>query len=105
MAEPDAFEPPDETSLQGLLARLGRLRQRSIPYIQQMSAGDCGAACLAMVLGYHGRAARLSELRDLMALDRDEASALALLNAADWYGLRGRGVKMDIADLEYLDAG
>jgi len=28
---------------------------RQIPFIQQLSATECGAACLAMVLGYYGK--------------------------------------------------
>ena len=38
---------------------------RRIPYIQQVELADCGAACLAMVLAYHGRHVPLKEVRDV----------------------------------------
>jgi predicted double-glycine peptidase len=33
-------------------------RLRRIPWVRQTAATDCGAACLAMVLAYHGKPAR-----------------------------------------------
>jgi ABC-type bacteriocin/lantibiotic exporter with double-glycine peptidase domain len=88
------------------LRRLGRaLRPRRIPLVQQLTATECGAACLAMVLGYHGRTVRLDELRNVMGIGRDGSTALAILNAANWYGLRGRGVRLDTAELQYLQPG
>ena len=38
---------------------------RGIPCIRQMEDADCGAACLAMVLGYLGKRVDLHELRDM----------------------------------------
>ena len=45
---------------------LQRLRQRlrRVPEVRQLAATDCGAACLAMVLGYHGREVTLDEARE-----------------------------------------
>ncbi|MFN8492833.1 MAG: peptidase domain-containing ABC transporter [Caldilineaceae bacterium] len=80
-------------------------RTRRVPYFQQLQATDCGATCLAMVLAYHGKWVRPDEIRTVTGVDRDGANALALLQAACWYGLRGRGVKLDIADLDYLEPG
>src|SRR5438874_210595 len=78
-------------------------RRRVIPVVQQVSATECGAASLAMVLGYHGRATSVDELRSVMGIDRNGASALTILQAAQHYGLRARGIKMDISDVEYLE--
>ena len=82
MAEPSAPVPPDVPDRRALFERLGRLRAHRIRFIQQLSSADCGAACLAMVLAYHGRTVRLQELRDLIAADREGTDALAMLNAA-----------------------
>lgn len=76
-------------------------RERAIPFVQQTSVADCGAACLAMVLGWHGRGVRLEELRQRMGVSLQGAHAAALLGAASAYGLRGRGVRID--DLDRLD--
>jgi ABC-type bacteriocin/lantibiotic exporter with double-glycine peptidase domain len=78
---------------------------RRIPVIQQLDASDCGAACLAMVLTYHGKEVGLNEVRQVLGVSRDGATALALLEAARWYGLRGRGVSLEVEDLDYLPAG
>jgi ABC-type bacteriocin/lantibiotic exporter with double-glycine peptidase domain len=86
------------------LADLGR-RGRRIPVVQQLSAVECGAACLTMVLGYYGKPVPLEEIRAACAVDRDGVNALTLLNAASLYGLRGRGVKVELEQLELLDPG
>ena len=78
---------------------------RRIPFVQQLSAADCGAACLAMVLAYYGKEVPLSETREATGAGRDGANALSLLEAARWYGLRGRGVKLDLDGLPCLGKG
>jgi ABC-type bacteriocin/lantibiotic exporter with double-glycine peptidase domain len=87
------------------LKRLGRAGRRRIPLVQQLSVTECGAACLAMVLGYHGKNVRLDEVRTVMGIGRDGSTALGILNAANWYGMRGRGVKVELDDVQYLPAG
>jgi len=87
------------------LRNLGIGRRRRVPCVEQMAATECGAACLAMVLGYHGRQVPLDELRQLCAVNRDGVSALTLLNAAGLFGLRGRGVRVDLEDLALLERG
>ena len=78
---------------------------RGIPPIRQMEDADCGAACLAMVLGYFGKRADLRELRDATGAGRDGVTALSIVNAARAYGLRARGVKADTGDLRHLPRG
>ena len=78
---------------------------RQIPVIQQLSATECGAACLAMVLAYYGKHASLSEIRKVTGVNRDGVDALTLLKAARWYGLQGRGVKLDLDALPYVEKG
>src|ERR1044071_7448275 len=38
--------------------------RRKVPELIQMSSVECGAACLAMILGYHGRKTSISEIRE-----------------------------------------
>ena len=88
------------------LRRLGVTGRRGLEHVQQLTAADCGAACLAMVLRYHGRDTPLDELHEATGAARDGVSALDILRAARSYGLRGRGVRIEaIDDLELVPRG
>jgi ABC-type bacteriocin/lantibiotic exporter with double-glycine peptidase domain len=78
---------------------------RGIPCIRQMEDADCGAACLAMVLGYFDKYVDLRELRDITGAGRDGVTALSIVNAARAYGLRARGVQADLGDIRHLPRG
>lgn len=78
---------------------------RRVPFVAQTTAVDCGAACLAMVLGYHGKTIGLDEARRAVGADRDGTDARALLEAGRAYGLRGRGLRLDVDSLEHLERG
>jgi len=105
-----ADEPSDRAA--GLFQRFPALSQigsrraaRNINFVPQLTQSECGMACLAMVLGYHGKAVRIEELRQVHTTDRSGMTAQDILNVARFYGLRGRGVSIDIEELELLDRG
>lgn len=75
---------------------------KRIPYLPQQTVADCGPACVAMVLGYHGREVTVSSLRDELGSGRDGTNALALLQVARTHGLRGRALRLEPEDLDYL---
>jgi ABC-type bacteriocin/lantibiotic exporter with double-glycine peptidase domain len=82
------------------------VRRRRIPLVRQATSFDCGAASLTMVLAWHGRHLRLEEVRDVTGHGRDGATANGILRAGQWFGLRGRAVKVEtIEDLDLLPAG
>jgi ATP-binding cassette subfamily B protein len=91
------------------LERLGalreRMRTRELPVITQVSAAECGAACLAMVLGMYGKRCSLEQIRQDVGCNRDGASAHAILEAARRHGLRGRGIKLEPEDLRLVPRG
>jgi ATP-binding cassette, subfamily B, bacterial len=88
------------------LQRLGEsLRRRQIPYIAQLSAVDCAAACLAMVLGFHGKRVSLEEARVATGVSAHGVSARALLEAGRRCELLGRAVKVDLDELHLLEPG
>ncbi len=88
------------------LSTLGLPRRRQIPFVPQTAATDCGAACLAMSLGLHGRVVTLEEVRKVTGLGRHGIDARTLLQAAEHFGLRARGVQVQgPQELRYLDPG
>src|SRR5258708_161249 len=95
----------------GLVKRYSRIRRvgfrakRRIPMIMQLTATECGAACLTMVLGYLGKELGLEEVRDICGPSRDGVSALAILKSAEPVGLRGRGIKVELNQLDMLQPG
>jgi len=84
--------------------QLGAWRRslRRPPLVSQMQRTDCGAACLTMVLAYHGHAAPLAEVRARCGFGRDGASAAALAAAAAEYRLRASAFRVTPAGLADL---
>lgn len=80
-------------------------RGRAIPFVAQAEMADCGAAALAMALGYHGRHVSLAEMHEATGTGRDGIDALRLAEAASSYGLRARGVATELDDLRRLPRG
>ena len=96
----DAVEP----DIANALRRLGGRRGGRVPYIQQLEAADCGAACLAMVSAYHGNVVTLDHARAVAGVNRG-TDALAIMRGAEQLGLRGRGVQLEPSELRFLPPG
>ncbi|HME91953.1 MAG TPA: cysteine peptidase family C39 domain-containing protein, partial [Myxococcaceae bacterium] len=106
MADNDSGAAPSLFHRFPALLQLGRTgTARNITYVPQLTQSECGMACLAMVLGYYGKPVRIEELRGLHASDRSGMTAQDILTLGGYYGLRGRGVSLDIHELELLDRG
>ena len=107
--DPTVPEPPPPTAAELFpsLEKLARARRgNKVPFVQQLEATDCGAACLTMVLGHLGRDVPLDEVREASGVSsRDGVDANAIVRAAEWYGLRSRGLALDIDHLHYLPPG
>ena len=61
--------------------------------VRQLEVGDCGAACLAMVLGARGAPVDLERLRELTGTGRTGVTAAGLVAAARSLGLQASGVR------------
>jgi ATP-binding cassette, subfamily B, bacterial len=85
------------------LSQLGKdLRRKDIEEVRQTMATDCGAASLCMVLMFLEKHVTLDEVRRVMSVGRDGVSARAIVEAAQSFGLRARGVRIDLEDLANL---
>jgi ATP-binding cassette, subfamily B, bacterial len=81
------------------------VKPRRVPVVRQLAATDCGAAALTMVLAFFGKEIPIDELRRRLDLSRGGSSAASLLRAGRAYGLRGRGVRLEIESLSDLPRG
>jgi ABC-type bacteriocin/lantibiotic exporter with double-glycine peptidase domain len=74
--------------------------RRHVPVILQMNAVECGAACMAMILSYHGRKTQVAECRASCGVGRDGLTAQAIAEDARNHGLRVKAFSLEPADLQ-----
>jgi len=86
--------------LHHLALLLGTVHRRRVPVLLQMSAVECGAACLAMILSYYGRQTQVAECRECFGVGRDGVSARTLVNVARTFGLRVKALSLEPVDLK-----
>ncbi len=76
--------------------------RKRVPTVLQQEAVECGAACLGMVLAYHGRWIALEELREMCDVGRDGTKASNMVKAGRKLGLVSKGVKREVETLTTL---
>lgn len=77
-------------------------RRTRVPSVLQMEMLECGAACLAMILGHFGQFVPLATLREESQVSRDGATALQIAKVARSRGLSAKGRRLDLPDLDTM---
>jgi ATP-binding cassette subfamily B protein len=74
-----------------------------VPWLPTALAYDCGPACLAMVLNYHGRESSVDDIRERLGTSRDGTTGYELVRVARELGMEAKGVKaLDFAALDLV---
>lgn len=71
-----------------------------VPIVMQLETLECGAACLSMILAYHGKWLPLEKVRADCGVSRDGSNAKNMVKAAQSYGLKTKAYKYEPEDLQ-----
>jgi ABC-type bacteriocin/lantibiotic exporter with double-glycine peptidase domain len=78
------------------------IHRHRVPVVLQLTQGECGAACLTMILNYHGRKTSVSECRDFCDPGRDGLTAQTIVKVARNFGLRAKAYTVNLKNIKYL---
>src|SRR5690349_8587103 len=76
--------------------------RRRLPSIMQTEAAECGLACLAMILGFHGHRIDLNTLRRRHPVSLKGVTLRGLIQLASQLQLACRPIRFELDDLQEL---
>ena len=100
-AEPIPSSGKEQAGMGMRLRRLWRFR-RGVPVLLQLGPTECGAACLAMILGYHGQHVSLAQCAEWLGLGRDGATARSIATVAQARGLQVKAFSLEPNAFEHV---
>jgi ABC-type bacteriocin/lantibiotic exporter with double-glycine peptidase domain len=71
------------------------LNKRKAPYIEQMEHSECGLACIAMIVNYHGYQVSLAEIRDQFGASKKGTSLHNLVEISSFYNINAKVFKAE----------
>lgn len=80
-------------------AHMPKRKRLRTPLFPQLETSECGAACLGILLAYHGRWEPIEELRDACGVSRDGTSAAEIVRAGRKFDLELTGWRRQISQL------
>jgi HlyB family type I secretion system ABC transporter len=83
-------------------ARTARPIRRRFPHLYQLDEADCGAACLAIVCRFFGRAVPIAHIRRLVRTSTDGTTLAGITRGAEELGLDARSVRASKSRLDDL---
>lgn len=84
------------------LSRLSFGFNRRLPVILQTEVAECGLACLAAILSYHGHHIDLRTLRQKYALSLKGATLADIVRFAHQMNLTSRALRLELDELAHL---
>lgn len=78
------------------------MKRRRLPIILQSEAAECGLACLAMVMAYHGYHTDLTTLRRTQAISLKGSTLKEIMGIASTHDLACRPIRAELDDLRRL---
>lgn len=76
--------------------------RRRLPLVRQSETAECGAACLAMIAGWHGHRVDLATLRAELNVSPLGMTFTQLSEGAERLGMHGRAVRLELDELKLL---
>ncbi|MCB0750531.1 MAG: peptidase domain-containing ABC transporter [Ignavibacteriae bacterium] len=70
--------------------------KKKFPFYRQIERMDCGAACIRMIAKYYGKEISLTSIKNRCSLEQKGLSLLSLSSAAESFGLKTLGIKIDL---------